>query len=67
MTIWILPDLSQRQYVPVESLRPVQVGRTNGRETEVLGGLREGDRVVLYPGDTVADGRSVRPIVVSAR
>jgi HlyD family secretion protein len=48
-------------------LRPVQVGRTNGRETEVLGGLREGDRVVLYPGDTVADGRSVRPIVVSAR
>jgi HlyD family secretion protein len=48
-------------------LRPVRAGPTNGLETEILDGLREGDRVIVYPGDTVADGRSVRPIVVSAR
>jgi hypothetical protein len=26
MAIWLLPDLSQRQYVPVEPFRPIQVG-----------------------------------------
>jgi len=47
--------------------RDVKVGRSNGVETEVLDGLREGDRVVIYPGDKVADGMRVTPLVVSAR
>jgi HlyD family secretion protein len=40
-------------------LTPVCVGRSNGLEAEVLSGLEEGDRVVVYPGDRVADGTSV--------
>ena len=48
-------------------LRPVQVGHSNGRETEILGGLSAGDRVVLYPGDKVEDGTRVEPIDVNAR
>ena len=48
-------------------LRDVKVGRTNGLETEILDGLRENDRVVVYPGDKVADGTRVEAITVSAR
>jgi HlyD family secretion protein len=45
----------------------VKVGRSNGVDTEVLDGLREGQRVVVYPGDKVQDGTRVRPLVVSGR
>lgn len=45
-------------------LRKVSVGRSSGTETQVLDGLKEGDRVVLYPGGTVRDGRRVRPIQI---
>jgi HlyD family secretion protein len=48
-------------------LRTVRAGHTNGLETEILDGLREGDRVLVYPGDRVADGVRVRPITVSPR
>ena len=48
-------------------LRPVKAGRSNGVETEVLDGLREGERVVVYPGDKVADGTRIAPIVMSGR
>ena len=37
-------------------LRPLQLGRRNNATVEVLGGLRGGERVVLYPTDNVADG-----------
>jgi HlyD family secretion protein len=37
-------------------LRSVGIGRRNGTEAEVLEGLREGERVVLYPTDSVRDG-----------
>ena len=37
-------------------LRPVEVGRTNGREAQVLDGLREGERVILHPSDRVKNG-----------
>jgi HlyD family secretion protein len=37
-------------------LRPVQLGRRNTAAVEVVGGLRGGERVVLYPTDNVADG-----------
>ena len=46
-------------------LRAVQVGRSNGIETEVLDGLREGDVVIVYPGDKVADGTRVSALVIS--
>lgn len=48
-------------------LRTVQVGHGNGRDMEVLGGLSAGERVVLYPGDKVADGTRIDPIQVAGR
>ena len=48
-------------------LRMVQAGRGNGVETEVLGGLREGEQVIVYPGDKVADGTRVTPLAVIGR
>jgi HlyD family secretion protein len=40
-------------------LRVVATGRSSGAETQILDGLREGEEVVLYPGDRVSDGRRV--------
>jgi HlyD family secretion protein len=40
---------------------PVKIGRRNAIEAEVLSGLAEGDRVIVHPGDTVADGVLVTP------
>lgn len=40
--------------------RIVQVGHRTTTEAEVLGGLKEGDRVVLYPGDRVEAGTRVQ-------
>ncbi|MCB1590598.1 MAG: RND transporter, partial [Xanthomonadales bacterium] len=37
----------------------VQLGRRNALQAEVLDGLTEGDRVVLYGDDRVGDGRRV--------
>jgi HlyD family secretion protein len=41
-------------------LRKVAIGRRNDSEAEVLEGLREGERVVLYPTDKVEEGARVR-------
>ncbi len=49
------------------ALRAVQVGRSNGVETEILGGIEESARVVVYPGDKVRDGTRVRALVVADR
>ncbi|MEO6002793.1 MAG: HlyD family efflux transporter periplasmic adaptor subunit [Opitutus sp.] len=49
------------------ALRDVKAGRSNGLETEILDGLREGERVVLYPGDKVAEGSRVREISVAIK
>lgn len=49
------------------TLRSVKVGRTNGVETEVLAGLTENTRVVVYPGDKVRDGARVRALEVAQR
>ena len=46
-------------------LRTVRVGRSSGRETEILEGLTEGQNVVIYPGDQIADGSRIKPIVVA--
>jgi HlyD family secretion protein len=40
-------------------VRSVELGETNGLETEVLSGLEEGETVIAYPSDSVRDGVSV--------
>jgi HlyD family secretion protein len=42
-------------------LCPVRVGHDNGLEAEVQGGLAEGARVIVHPGDRVRDGVAVVP------
>ena len=37
----------------------IAVGHMNGDTAEVTGGLEPGDKLVLYPGDTVKDGVSI--------
>lgn len=46
-------------------LRPVTIGRSSGVEVQILDGLKEGDEVIVYPGDRVNSGQRVRPIQVS--
>lgn len=43
-------------------LRPIKTGRTSGTETQILEGLKEGDELILYPGDRVHEGLRVRKI-----
>ncbi|MDZ4287780.1 MAG: HlyD family efflux transporter periplasmic adaptor subunit, partial [Prosthecobacter sp.] len=38
----------------------VQTGRTDGRKTEVTGGLKLDDKVLMHPPDSVKDGVAVR-------
>lgn len=40
--------------------RTVQLGRSNGLQGEITGGLNEGERVVLHPSDRVVDGVGIR-------
>ncbi len=47
------------------ALRTVKPGRSNGVQTEIVEGLREGEQVVVYPGDKVRSGARVRPLVVA--
>lgn len=42
-------------------LRTVDLGRRNDQDAEVLGGLSDADVVVLHPGDSVREGRRLRP------
>jgi HlyD family secretion protein len=37
-------------------LTAVTVGHTNGLETQILDGLKEGDQVVVHPSDMIRDG-----------
>jgi HlyD family secretion protein len=41
------------------SLTPVSIGQVNGRDAQVISGLKEGDRVILHPSDRISDGGSV--------
>ena len=45
-------------------LRRVRPGRSNGVETEIVAGLREAERVIMYPGDKVRDGARVVPLTI---
>lgn len=49
------------------SLRDVKVGRSNGVETEIVDGVTAEASLVVYPGDKIADGTRVTPLVVGAR
>jgi len=40
-------------------LRQVEIGRQGGLFAEVLSGLEEGDRVIVHPGDSIAEGLRV--------
>ena len=40
-------------------LQPVSIGQRNGLEAEILDGLHEGDRVVVYPSDRISPGVKV--------
>lgn len=48
-------------------LRQVKAGRTSGTETQILSGLREGDEVILYPGDRLSDGQRVQRMVIATQ
>ncbi|MFQ3667216.1 MAG: efflux RND transporter periplasmic adaptor subunit, partial [Sphingomonadaceae bacterium] len=42
-------------------LRLLEIGRMNDRHAEVLDGLAEGARVILFPAEAIADGTRIRP------
>ena len=42
-------------------LRRLRIGRRNAEAAQVLEGVAAGERVVLFPGDRIADGVPVRP------
>jgi HlyD family secretion protein len=46
-------------------LRALSVGASSGMDAQILDGLREGDEVIVYPGDRVKEGLRVQPIQVS--
>jgi HlyD family secretion protein len=46
------------------TLVPVKAGRSSGTEIQVIDGLKEGDEVILYPGDRIKDGQRVKPTKV---
>jgi HlyD family secretion protein len=48
-------------------LRTVRVGRSNGTESEIIEGLREGESIVVYPGDKVSDGTRITPLSIGGR
>jgi HlyD family secretion protein len=41
-------------------LHPVQVGRKNDLEAEILDGVKEGERVIVHPGNAIADDVRVK-------
>lgn len=52
-----------------DEAQPVTIkpGRSNGLETEILDGLQDGDKVIVYPGDKITDGISVKSMSVDSR
>jgi HlyD family secretion protein len=48
-------------------LQGITTGRTSGTEMEIVNGLREGDEVIIYPGDRINDADRVKPLHISRR
>lgn len=44
-------------------LTPVEVGHSDGRFSQIISGLAVGDKVLLHPPDTVADGSAVSSLL----
>jgi HlyD family secretion protein len=42
-------------------LREVEIGERGEARTQVISGIEEGEIVVLFPPDDLADGTKVRP------
>ena len=45
-------------------LRPVNIGRSSGTEVQILDGIKEGDQLIVYPGDRIQDGQRVKPVKI---
>ena len=50
----------------IASERTIEIGERNRREAQVLSGLEVGDQVIVYPGDSVAEGVRVAPATAGA-
>jgi RND family efflux transporter MFP subunit len=48
-------------------LQKITIGRDYGDRLEVINGLRDGDTIVLNPGDLAREGVKVEPVPVSAK
>ena len=55
---WAVFSVSNNQ----AALRHVTLGERNEEFAQVLGGLNNGDTVILHPGDTIADGTKVTAV-----
>jgi HlyD family secretion protein len=42
------------------ALRIVELGQQTDLQAQIIGGLKEGERVVLHPGDRVSAGSRLR-------
>jgi RND family efflux transporter MFP subunit len=47
--------------------RDVELGRDYGAEVQVLTGLKEGEQVVVHPGDDLPEGTVVEPVPLPAK
>jgi len=43
------------------AIRPVTIGHRTDQDVEILDGLREGEHVVIHPGDTLHAGSRISP------
>ena len=69
-TLVVRPDGTQVALVGDDQavhFERVQLGRDYGDQIEVVAGLREGQRVVVNPGDAVRDGVRVNPVVLKEK
>jgi hypothetical protein len=67
ITAAVLQDAGQGNGQKKVHLQRVQVGRDYGVETEITSGLRQGDTVVINPGDEVREGAIVTAVKATAQ
>lgn len=69
-TLVVRPDGTQVALVGDDQtvhFQRVQLGRDYGDQIEVVAGLREGQRVVVNPGDSVRESVKVNPVLLKER